>query len=425
MILLVVLSSFLIAGITFYQYAEQANDYNQVRLLRKEDQLKRSLFYWAEHFDQTTDLPSGRPTPIPDSLSLWEMSDIHNLDFELYTPKGQLAQASFTGDFRPIKTPELDPALLASIYDVGHRVFTVEDPDPYMSSYSALVDARGLPWLILHIPYQDDYGFADKELREFLMRLGMVYLLLLAVGIVLAFGLSRYITRSVQMERELAWREMAKQVAHEIKNPLTPMRLNVQLLPTQFTDLSPKESEKLDTHTQAMLEQIDLLSDIATAFSHYAQMPQANADVFDWAEETKQARMIYPQPWIAVKGAEGPIMVSMDRSQWTRVVTNLLNNSIQALAEVNHPRITIEFTQEGRWGICRFTDNGPGVPAHLIQRIFEPRFTTKSSGMGLGLAVVRTVMQASGGSIAFEPNPHGGAQFILRLPRKQNTHEQT
>lgn len=344
-----------------------------------------------------------------------------------------------------------------------------EDGQQYQSSFSYLTDASFKPLAILNLPYIEDDGFMTKELRENLKRASIVYGFMLFIAIGLAYILSKYITRSLQTvtekitetrlnkrnkkislqtntsqeietlveayngmidelevsaaqlasnEREAAWREMAKQVAHEIKNPLTPMRLSVQSFQRKFDPEDPNISEKVQEFSNTLIQQIDTLSSIASAFSTYAKMPAQQDETLDVVTITKLALDIFNEEYIYFFSDEKEIISTFDRTQWIRVITNLVKNSIQAIEKKDpeSPRVEVRVFTENQKIFVTVSDNGSGIAEEHKSKVFEPKFTTKSSGMGLGLAMVKNIVETYGGTISLQSVERKGTTFTVCIP---------
>jgi len=222
-----------------------------------------------------------------------------------------------------------------------------------------------------------------------------------------------------QSERENAWREMAKQVAHEIKNPLTPLKLGLQLLDKSWRDKDPKFDQKFERFSKSFVEQIESLSSIASEFSAFAKMPETHMvdlNIFDVLtqavtifKEMDNIRIVYHAP-------DEPFIVSADRNQLLRCFNNLLKNAIEATPS-NHPGvIEINYLVTAKSMLLTIRDNGEGIPEGLREKIFEPNFTTKSSGTGLGLAFVKNSIENAGGKVWFETASGQGTTFYISLP---------
>ena len=224
-------------------------------------------------------------------------------------------------------------------------------------------------------------------------------------------------TMLAQSEREQAWREMAKQVAHEIKNPLTPMRLTIQSFQRKFDPNDPNVSKKLDDYTQTLLQQIDTMSSVANAFSNFATMPAQQNETLNVVRIVKMALEIFNEDYIQFSALEDEIIAKLDRTQLIRVITNLVKNAIQAIPEeqVNKSIFVTVFRQDDHVKIA-VKDNGKGISLVNLERIFEPKFTTKSSGMGLGLAIIKNIIENYNGTISFETEPNNGTEFLVSFP---------
>ena len=205
-------------------------------------------------------------------------------------------------------------------------------------------------------------------------------------------------------ERESAWREMARQVAHEIKNPLTPMKLSVQHLRKTWDDKSDDFNIRLQHFTRIMTEQIDSLAAIATEFSDFAKMPLPISEELDLIEILNSVMSMYnglENIQISLETNEKSAFIIGDRKQLARVFTNLLNNAIQAISATEKGRIRIGIQLKKNQYIIEIEDNGNGIPDELFDRIFQPNFTTKSGGAGLGLAIVRGIIRNMEGDVNF------------------------
>jgi len=221
-----------------------------------------------------------------------------------------------------------------------------------------------------------------------------------------------------QSERKHAWREMAKQVAHEIKNPLTPMRLTVQSFDRNFDPKDPDIKEKMHEFSESLIQQIDIMSSIASAFSNFAQMPNPNREELNIVEEVKRALDIFHEPYIVYSPEKDKIITQLDKIQLTRIVTNLVTNSIHSLKDRENPEIFVRVSEDESKVFLEIEDNGIGINEKDASKIFEPKFTTKSSGMGLGLPMVKNIVEAYGGSITFVSEEDGKTIFTVSLPKE-------
>lgn len=470
MLLLVLLASVLIAIVTIYQYREEAEDYHRQRLKRKEANIRENIDYVLRN---TTYPIETENIPLIFKTKIYEIKDIHNLELYFYDLDGKLLKSSKASFLRDTTYAVLSDKIITAMENSVDKHYVeafTEDGQDYQSSYSYITDAYFKPLAILNLPYIEDDNFIKKELKENLTRLGIAYLFMLLIAIVLAYFLSKYITRSLNhvsekitqtrldkrnakidldenttqeisslvvaynsmidelessaaqlaaSEREAAWREMAKQVAHEIKNPLTPMRLTVQSFQRKFDPSDPEVHDKMEDYSNTLIQQIDTMSSIASAFSTYAQMPAQQDETLQVDKITKLALDIFNESYIHFSTEEEGIVAKMDRTQLIRVITNLLKNSIHAIEQKapESPRIDVRVFTEGEKVAVTVTDNGIGISEEHKDKVFEPKFTTKSSGMGLGLAMVKNIVETYDGSILMVSSEGEGTTFKVVFPR--------
>ena len=232
-------------------------------------------------------------------------------------------------------------------------------------------------------------------------------------------ALEQSATKLAQSERETAWREMAKQVAHEIKNPLTPLKLGLQLLDKSWKDKDPKFDQKFERFSKSFVEQIESLSNIASEFSAFAKMPDTRLEKLNVLDVLTQAVTIFKQMdnvRIEYVAPESPFFINADRDQLLRCFNNLLKNAIEAAPADRLSVITINNMITHKNILLTIKDNGNGIPENLREKIFEPNFTTKSSGTGLGLAFVKNSIENAGGKVWFETMEGQGTTFYFSLP---------
>jgi nitrogen fixation/metabolism regulation signal transduction histidine kinase len=224
-----------------------------------------------------------------------------------------------------------------------------------------------------------------------------------------------------QNERESAWREMAKQVAHEIKNPLTPMKLSIQHLERVYDPNNPSSAEMLKKVAKSVIEQIDALTKIANEFSNFAKMPKQQIEKLDLIALIASVLEVFKQDTrmdfdflYAIKEAE----VLADKDQLIRVFNNLLTNAVQSIPEERKGivKINLSYINNSSFKIS-ISDNGCGITAEKSQNIFVPYFTTKNNGTGLGLAMVKQIVESLNGKISFISEENEGTTFTLELPK--------
>ncbi len=219
-------------------------------------------------------------------------------------------------------------------------------------------------------------------------------------------------------ERENAWREMARQVAHEIKNPLTPMKLQIQYLQKALVEGRPDVHALAGRVSNTLVEQIDTLSRIASEFSDFARMPETRPERVDLGAALNRVAALYehaPGVEVSVELPQKTVTALCDRDQLQRTITNLLQNAVQALGEGRPGRIRVALESAGGRATIAVEDNGRGIPTAEQPRIFQPYFTTKGSGTGLGLAMSRQMVEGWGGSVWFESEEGVGTTFFVEL----------
>ena len=471
MILLVLLASVLILGVTIYQYDEQTKDYNISRFARKESSVISSIEFELKR-ENREPLSTETLGKIFQNR-IYEIASTHKLNITIFDLEGNLIITS--NAINSFDTRKEDQALSSQVIEdledlPSHRVFSnvVIDNISNETSYTYLTDLKFKRIGVLELKFSQDNSEEQKELKEFIWRLTYVYLFMFLIAIALAYFLSSYITRSIktisdkihvtrlnkrnekiefnsgsseiitlvnaynrmidelqesavklaQSEREQAWREMAKQVAHEIKNPLTPMRLSVQSFERRFDPEDPNIKEKLKEYSQTLIQQIDVMSSIASAFSDFAKMPTQKREEIDVAEVVKLALDIFNEDYISYSFTEETLMANLDKTQLIRIVTNLVTNATQATEGIDNPKIQVEVSSENETIKIEVTDNGKGIDDSVEHLIFEPKFTTKSSGMGLGLPMIKKIIEAYNGSISFTSSKKRGTTFTVTLPKK-------
>lgn len=469
MILLVLLASILIGGITVYQYKQEAQDYHRERLERKEEAIREHIKFVIE--STTYEISeSNLYLILKEADKIHEISQVHNMPLNIYGLDGDLILKSNQSFFRDTTDLQLDPEILVKLNSSQHKrvlKHTTKNDKRFQSSYTYITNTNFKPLGILNIPYLEDDYFIMRDLQNFLIRLMEVYLFMMVIAILLAYFLSKYITRSLKTvsekinqtrldkrnqkieienvseeisilvnaynsmideleesavklatsEREQAWREMAKQVAHEIKNPLTPMRLSVQNFQRKFDPDDPQMTQKVGEFSDTLINQIDTMSSIASAFSNFAKMPAQQNETLNVPKIVKLALDIFNEEYILFSAEKEEILAKFDRTQLIRVVTNLVKNAIQAVGNVENPAILVAVTEEEGRACLTVSDNGSGISEENKEKIFEPKFTTKSSGMGLGLAMVKNIVESCDGSISFSSKLNKGTIFKVKFPK--------
>ncbi len=467
MIVLIVMASILLASISIIQFKNEAKEYHQERLERKENAIKEHINYVLS----TTTYPLTT-----ENLSLifkdkiHELAQIHSIEINIYSLEGKLLKSSkesFSVDKVSPPVPKYILKLVRSSIEKRYVDIKTIDGVKNRSSYSQIKDDKFKPLGILNLPYLEDDGFYENELNSFLIRLGQVYSFMLIVAFALAYFLSTYITKSLktisdklsetslnqknekimleasskeinllikaynamvdeleisaiklaQGEREEAWREMAKQVAHEIKNPLTPMRLTVQSFQRKFDPNDADVKQKMKDYSETLIQQIDTMNAVASAFSNFASMPAQQNETLNVVEVVELAMDIFNEEYIVFEKDAPEIISKIDRTQLIRIITNLVKNAIQSIPEQQEDKaISVKVKKVSDNVLIIVKDNGIGIQPKDINRIFEPKFTTKSSGMGLGLGIIKNIIENYKGTITFDTEFGKGTTFTVSLP---------
>ena len=406
-------------------------------------------------------------------VELTKLSNIFHTDINIYGINGELLASSREEIFeRGLVSRRINSQAYFEIFQ-NFQYNSYFQPEKigqlsYLSAYKPIINNRGQLLGSINLPYfirQDNYS---QEISTFIVAFINLYVFLFLASVIAAVFIANQITRPLvviqenlqkmelgkrnepisykrndeigslvkeynkkvdelavsadllaRSERESAWREMAKQIAHEIKNPLTPMKLNIQYL--QRTKGKNKEyNEFLERVTATLIEQIDNLSDIATEFSNFAKIPIARNQIFVLAEQLQKVIDLYETDNRAhiefYPGNHSDIKVNADREQLGRAIINLIKNGIQAIPKNRTGVIKITLDRRDHMAIISVSDNGMGIPKELQDKLFSPSFTTKTSGMGLGLSIVKNIVENFVGKIWFETLPGEGTTFFLEIP---------
>ena len=472
MIVLILISLIIMASISIYQFKNEARAYHQEKLDRKEVAIKENIDYVLAN---TPYALKSINLGLIFKDKIHELADIHNLEINIYSLRGNLVKSSKARFSVDKQSPPIKKFILKLVQSsIEKRYIDISkdiDGKKYRSSYSLIKDDKFKPIGILNLPYVEDDSYYDAELSGFLWRLAQVYSFMLLVAFAVAYFLSSYITQSLktisdkisetslnqknekivieansreinsligaynkmvdkleesatklaQSEREEAWREMAKQVAHEIKNPLTPMRLTVQSFLRKFDETDPNLQQKLKDYSDTLIQQIDAMSSVASAFSNFASMPAQDNENLNVVEVVDLTLDIFNEDYIEFESIEKEIISKMDRSQLIRIINNLVKNAIQSIPENQAEKSIIVAIKKVETNVLiSVKDNGIGISLSDSDRIFEPKFTTKSSGMGLGLGIIKNIIENYKGTITFDSHYGYGTTFTVSLPLIKN-----
>ena len=475
MIFIIVISFFIIGMVTVYNFTKQYDSYHKGRLVRKEKAVRTAIEYIIagdEKFLEIRDFSNPKWQQQEVNMDLAALSDIHSMDINIYNLEGILINSSQPDIFeKGLLSKIIDPVAYRNLKLFNKSQFTQEEQIgslAYLSIYTPVRYKNGELAAYLNLPYFAKEKELNKEISSFLVALINVYVLLLVLGGFLAYILSDSITRSLtaisqklkfvqlgkknkpiewkghdeigvlvgeynkmimeledsaellaKSEREGAWREMAKQIAHEIKNPLTPMKLSIQHLQRAILEQRPNVNEMADRMAETLIEQIDNLSHIATEFSNFAKMPRVQFERFDMYDVVQSVVNLFQDDVnISIKfvRVDNECFVFADRKQILRVFNNLIKNATQAIPSDREGRIRLSLYRTDGFVRVEVKDNGAGIPEEQKDKVFVPKFTTKGSGMGLGLAITQQIVENAKGRIWFESTVDIGTTFFIELP---------
>ena len=459
----------LITVVSLIHFRYEAKEYHEERLSRKENAIKEHI----EYILQTSKFPlTTKNVRNIFRYRIHELSDIHSLEINFFDLAGNLLLSS-KSDIKTIKKPKIDAEILKNLKNSSEKrivITKIKENETYIkSSFSYIKDTDFKNLAIINIPYEENSDFYNQEAENFLTRYAQVFFIMFIISILISYLLSSNITKSIsqiseklgitqlnernqklklqpgnqeinglilaynnmvdtleesaqklaQSEREHAWREMAKQVAHEIKNPLTPMRLTIQNFQRKFDPNDPNSSQKLEDFSETLIQQIDTMTTVASAFSNFANMPTQQNERLNIVQVCKTSLEIFNEDYVDFKTTENEIFTSFDRTQLTRIVTNLVKNAIQSIPENQEIKsVVVEILKKDTNFVLKISDNGIGISTENAGHIFEPKFTTKNSGMGLGLAIIKKIIENYNGSISFESEEEKGTLFTVKLPIK-------
>lgn len=465
----VILVSFLVVGVFSLYYIINLNDQKNKDIIS--EKTHSVLVELQQKLSDEISLNADISSHVNDLLA--KFSSVFFTDINLFDLQGNLYSTS---------RPEIYDEFLISrkMNPTAYRALSINKmslyiqtehigKQNYLSAYIPFVNSQNTIIAYLNLPYFAKQNDLKREISTFLIAYINIYVILISLSILIALIISNYVARPIKLimgkigkinlggknerivwtrkdeigqlvfeynrmidelalsadllaksERENAWREMARQVAHEIKNPLTPMKLSVQYLQKAYNENAPDWEKRLDKFTHTMIEQIETLSTIATEFSDFAKMPDFNRKAVDISEIIENAISLfrnYTQIQISLNSSGNtPYLVLGDKEQLLRAFNNLLKNAVQAIDEFPG-KIEISIKTQDNNFIIDIFDTGKGIPVELSEKIFSPNFTTKSGGMGLGLAIVKNIIVSSGGEITFTSEQGKGTTFKILLPQ--------
>jgi nitrogen fixation/metabolism regulation signal transduction histidine kinase len=401
-----------------------------------------------------------------------KISEIHAADINMYDLDGNLRVSSLPLPYnKGIVSTKMSPLAYYHLnkqkevqYFKEEKIGTLN----FISNYVPVIDENGREYAYLNIPYFTSQSRLKLEIANFLVTIINLNAFIFLIAGIVALFITNRITRSfsfisnkmkevnlgklneaidwkrndeigelvkeynkmvgkldesattlAKSEREGAWREMARQVAHEIKNPLTPMKLSLQYLQKAISNNADNVKELTGSVAQTLVEQINHLNQIAGEFSQFANIGNPRNEVFDLHEVlymVTQLHSVNDRVHLDCTPLVNPVIINADRTHINRLFTNLIQNAIQAVPEEMIAVIEVEEEMQGNKILVKVKDNGIGIPEDMRSKIFTPNFTTKSSGTGLGLAMCKGIVEQTSGRIWFETKTGEGSVFFVELP---------
>jgi two-component system, NtrC family, nitrogen regulation sensor histidine kinase NtrY len=409
------------------------------------------------------------------SIKLGKIAEMMSADFHIYDDAGSLLFSTQPKLFdHGLVSRKMHPGAYVAVsiknnsrYVQNERIGALN----FLSAYAPLRNENNRTIGILNLPYFAKEGELKNEISAFLVALINVYLLLLVLAVIIAVLVANRLTVPLKLireklgqtklgsrneyiewsrqdeigdlvgeynrmvdqltdsaellaksERELAWREMAKQVAHEIKNPLTPMKLSVQHLERIWKEDVKDKEGRVKRLTQTLIQQIDTLSAIATEFSNFAKLPKPQLEEVDLVQLLEGITNLYGQQdniETHFSAVRDKIIIMADKDQLLRILNNILKNAQQAIPVGEKGLVNVNLSQFEDHILISIRDNGEGIHPEKYGNIFQPNFTTKTGGTGLGLSMVKNIVKSMGGEIWFESELNSGTTFLIKLPHRQ------
>ncbi|MEP7109225.1 MAG: HAMP domain-containing sensor histidine kinase [Ferruginibacter sp.] len=474
-IIFISLTSFIIVGIvTILFFIDRYNNNNREKLSRTirvmQNEVRNSLTELIVFDDVIKVYDNGYRERLDKTIA--KISEVHAVDINLYDLDGTLKASSLPLPYnKGIVSNKMDPVAFYHLNHLKEIQFFKEETIgtlEYLSNYVPVIDEAGREYAFLNIPYFTSQTKLRQEISNFLLAIINLNAFIFLIAGIVAFFITNRITRSfsfisnkmkavnlgqmneaiiwnrrdeigelvkeynkmvakldnsaatlAKSEREGAWREMARQVAHEIKNPLTPMKLSLQYLQRAIDNNTGNVYELTKSVARTLVEQIDHLSQIAGEFSQFANIGNPRNEVFDLNESLKlltQLHSIEDNLELTWKPVNGTVMIDADRTHINRLFTNLIQNALQSIPDGKRANIIMEEILSEYSVLVTVRDNGSGIPEDVRSKIFIPNFTTKTSGTGLGLAMCKGIVEESKGNIWFQTSIGLGTTFFVELP---------
>lgn len=469
-ILLTALLVMVTVGVSTVNYLH----FNFSKQLNKElSQKTKKLVPKIEQFLQDTKTESLYNNKADLFAKVKTLTQQYQTDINIYNAKGSLITSSQPRVYeKGILSAQMNPEAYQYMNFEKHAQLIQEEQIGelnYLASYAPLRDSENRVIGFINLPYFSKQPVLQQEISSLIITLVNLYVLIFLVVIIVSLFLSNTLTRPLDLirdklrktqlgktnekinweardelgqlineynqmvdelernadtlaksEREGAWREMARQVAHEIKNPLTPMKLNIQRLQQRFPNSSNADHQEVQKVGRILTQQIDHLSKIATDFSAFAQLSQGEPQSLEVNEELAELVDFFNsqnKTPIKLQTTPNNTRISIDRNHFNRILTNLIKNALEAIPEQDEGKITINTCYTKSGFLCLWiSDNGKGIPSNEHSKVFQPNFSTKNSGTGLGLAMIKKMVNNANGHVTFTSEPGKGTTFYLYFP---------
>jgi signal transduction histidine kinase len=405
-------------------------------------------------------------------IVLSKLSRVFITDINLYDPSGHLLSSSQPKVFNcGLMSEQINANAFYMLGSEQKSDFSQQEiigDLKYISAYLPFYNSNGKLLAYVNLQHFGQQQDLETQIQKFLVSIINVFILLLVISIIISVIVSNWVTKPLRLlqnnisniqfglgnqkityhkddeignlaqqynqkleeladtaeqlaksERESAWRDMAKQVAHEIKNPLTPMKLSIQQLIRVFEKSDTESYKKLERVTTSLIEQIDGLTKIANEFSNFAKMPLPENEKLNLVDLLKNVISLFNQEnniEISFSADQDPSFIFADKDQIIRVFNNLIKNAIQAISINDDGVISIKVVKEGSFYRVSIEDNGFGIASDQKDKIFVPYFTTKTTGTGIGLPIAKQIIENHNGDISFTSLKESGTVFTVILP---------
>ncbi len=449
-------------SVNFYRKTNRALMEEKLQAVQK---MLTSYFTYAHSFNEvnSSDL----------NAAMERLANETHADINLYDPSGKLLRSTQMELFQKfVLSARMNPKAYADVVlKARSQIFNKERVGgfSYYSLYSPIYNYNGELLAIANLPYFTRGGNISGDLSYIVATIVNVSILLLILSILfgraLASNIAKPLTRisnkmkymdvssepqyinyrkkdelgvlvesynkmvdslaestkqMAQAEREKVWSDMARRIAHEIKNPLTPMKLSIQRLMMLKQKGSPLWQDKFEEVSRSILEQIDILSNTASEFSSFAKFYVEEDSLFNLYDVLLEQKVLFDTHdniRLSLSYSSDNCPVKARKGQIIRVLVNLISNAVQELERSDSMGfIRLSLTKEDNFYVVSIDDNGNGVKEEDQEKLFMPNFTTKSSGNGLGLAISKSIVEQSGGRIWYSASELGGASFSFTLP---------